>query len=432
MIFEDAHWGDPSSLELFGRLVDRIEHLKVLLIVTFRAEFKAPWVGRPHVSTMLLSRMTKRQIDVMVQRVVAGSRLTESMRWDIVERADGVPLFAEEIAKAALESESEGLAAQTIAAIPSSRQAVPASLHASLMARLDRLGPAKEIAQMGAAIGREFSHALLVAAAGKSEPELEASLDHLVQAGLLFRHGEPPHAVYLFKHALVQDAAYGTLLREPRRALHSRIAEAMESQFPDVAATQPELLAHHCAAAGLTEKAAILWGNASKQSLARSALAEAEAQFTRALALIGSLPGTPALRREQFDLQVGLANAQMHTKGYASVETKASFDKARSLIHDGELLGESVEDPLAAVSVLYGFWVGNFMAFNGTAMRELSDQLLVIAKAQAQAAPLILCTRLVGLSRLLTGDITQGLSYLNQSFVYYNPIEHLPYASRFG
>ena len=177
--------------------------------------------------------------------------------------------------------------------------AVPASLHASLMARLDRLGPAKEIAQIGAAIGREFSHALLAAVVRKPEAELQSALDRLIAAGLLFRQGVPPHATYLFKHALVQDAAYGTLLREPRRALHARIAETLESQFAEIAESQPELLARHCTEAGLIEKAAGLWGKAGQRSLARSALVEAERSAHTALAQIAGLPATPALRREQ-------------------------------------------------------------------------------------------------------------------------------------
>ena len=198
-----------------------------------------------------------------------------------------------------LEAESEGEAEQTAAAVPSPALAVPASLHASLMARLDRLGAAKEVAQIGAAIGREFSHALLASVVRQPEAELGSALDRLIAAGLLFRQGVPPHATYLFKHALVQDAAYGTLLREPRRALHARIAEALESQFPEIAENQPELLARHCTEAGLIEKAAGLWGKAGQQSLERSALVEAAEQFTRALDQIAALPSTPALRREQ-------------------------------------------------------------------------------------------------------------------------------------
>jgi class 3 adenylate cyclase len=251
MIFEDAHWTDPTSLEGLGRTVDRLRTVGVLLIVTYRPEFEPPWIGRPYVTSLTLNRLGDREIVAMIDRVTGNKALPESTRQDIIERTDGIPLFVEEMTKAVLEAESENEARKTVAAVPSSALAVPASLHASLMARLDRLGPAKEVAQIGAAIGREFSHPLLAAVVSKPEEELRSSLDRLVEAGLLFRQGVAPHATYLFKHALVQDASYGTLLRDPRRALHTRIAESLESQFPDVAENQPELLARHCTDAGL-------------------------------------------------------------------------------------------------------------------------------------------------------------------------------------
>ena len=357
MIVEDAHWVDPTSLEVFGRTVDQIKTLPVLLIVTFRPEFNAPWAGRSHVTSLALNRLGEREAAAIIARIVGNKELPADVMAEIVERTDGIPLFVEEMTKAVLEAESEGEARQTAAAIPSSALAVPASLHASLMARLDRLGPAKEVAQIGAAIGREFSHALLAAVARKPEAELRSALDRLIAAGLLFRQGVPPHATYLFKHALVQDAAYGTLLREPRRALHARIAETLESQFAEIAENQPELLARHCTEAGLIEKAAGLWGKAGQRSLARSALVEAAAQLTRALDQIATLPATPALRREQIKLQVALINALMHIKGYAAPETKAAAERARLLIEQAEALGEPPEDPLLLFSVLYGFWV---------------------------------------------------------------------------
>ena len=205
MIFEDAHWADPTSLEALGRAMDRLRTLPVLLLVTFRPEYQAPWIGRPHVTSLMLNRLTEREASAMIDRIVGNKPLPASIRKDIIERTDGIPLFVEEMTKAVLEADSE--AQQTAAAVPSSALAVPASLHASLMARLDRLGPAKELAQIGATIGREFSHALLAAVMQKPEAELQASLDRIVDAGLLFQQGVLPHATYLFKHALVQDAA---------------------------------------------------------------------------------------------------------------------------------------------------------------------------------------------------------------------------------
>jgi predicted ATPase len=257
--------------------------------------------------------------------------------------------------------------------------AVPASVHASLMARLDRLGPAKEVAQIGAAIGREFSHALLATVVCKPDPELASALDRLIGAGLLFRQGVPPYATYLFKHALVQDAAYSTLLRKRRRALHDRIAETLEGQF---AMIQPELLARHCTEAGLIEKAAYLWGKAGQRSLERSAYVEAVEQLTRALAQIATLPPTPALRREEITLQVALITPLAHGKGYAAPETKAALEPALLLIEQAEAPGEPPEDPLLVFSVLYGISVANFLAFNGEVQRELGAQFPALAEKQ--------------------------------------------------
>ena len=289
MIFEDIHWIDPTSLEALNLIVDRIKNLSALLIVTFRPEFNAAWAGQSRVTSLMLNRLGEHEAAAIIARLVGNKELPADVMAEIVERTDGIPLFVEEMTKAVLEAEGEGEARRTAAAVPSPALAVPASLHASLMARLDRLGSAKEAAQIGAAIGREFSHALLAAVVRKPEAELSAALDRLIAAGLLFRQGVPPHATYLFKHALVQDAAYGTLLREPRRALHARIAEALESQFAEIAERQPELLARHCTEAGLIEKAAGLWGKAGQRSLQRSALVEAGEQLTRALDQIAVL-----------------------------------------------------------------------------------------------------------------------------------------------
>jgi predicted ATPase/class 3 adenylate cyclase len=432
MIFEDAHWADPTSLEVFGRVVDRIQTLRVLLIVTFRLEFNAPWVGQAHVTAMTINRLTRHEAGAMIDRVVANKLLPAGIRQDIIERTDGIPLFVEEMTKAVVEAESEGEARQTVAAVPSTALAVPASLHASLMARLDRLGPAKEVAQIGAAIGREFSQALLVSVAHRPEAELESALNRAVEAGLLFRQGMPPHATYLFKHALLQDSAYGTLLREPRRALHVRIAEALESRFADLVESQPELLARHCTEAGLIEKAAGLWGKAGQLSLMRSALVEAAAQLTRALEQIATLPGTPALRREQIKLQVALANALMHTKGYAAPETKASLDQTNLYIEQAEVLGEPPEDPLLLFSILYGAWAANFVAFNGDALRELARQFLGLAQKQRATGPLMIGHRLMATSLAYTGDIAEGRAHYDQAIALYDPAEHRPLATRFG
>jgi class 3 adenylate cyclase/predicted ATPase len=433
MVFEDAHWADPTSLELFGRGVNRIANLPVLLLITFRSEFGPPWIGLPHVTNLTLNRLTQREIEAIIDYVAGNKPMPASIRQEIIERTDGIPLFVEEMTRAVLEAESQHAAEYVAAAIPSAAVAVPATLHASLMARLDRLGgPAKEVSQIGAAIGREFSHALLVAVMDKHEAELEAALARLVAAGVLFREGLPPHATYLFKHSLVQDAAYGTLLRGPKRALHSRIAETLESQFAEIAETQPELLARHCTEAGLIEKAAALWGKAGQRSLARSALVEAVEQVTRALDQITTSPATSALRREQIKLQLVLISAVMHVKGYAAPETRLAIERARLLIEQAEALGEPPEDPLLLFSVLYAFWGASYVAFNGDAVRELAAQFLALAEKKGATVPLMIGHRLMGTSLLCTGDMVESRAHYTQALALYDPVEHRSLAARFG
>ncbi len=432
MIFEDVHWIDPTSLEALGRAVDRIRSLGVLLIVTYRPEFEPPWIERAHVAALTINRLGERDIAAMIDRVTGNNQLPASIRQDIIERTDGIPLFVEEMTKAVLEAEGGGEARRTAAAVPFPASAVPATLHASLMARLDRLGPAKEIAQIGSAIGREFSHALLAAVARKPEAELDPALDRLILSGLLFRQGQPPDATYLFKHALVQEAAYGTLLREPRRALHARIAETLESQFTDIAEAQPELLARHCTEAGLIEKAAGLWGKAGERSLTRSALVEADELLTRALEQIATLPPTPATRREQIKLQAGLITPLMHVKGFAAPETKAAVERARLLIEQAEALGEPPDDPLLLFSVLFGFWIASYMTINCEAMRELAAQFMALADKHGAAVPIMIGHRLMGISLQCNGEIVQGRAQFDRALALYDAVEHRPLARRFG
>jgi predicted ATPase len=266
----------------------------------------------------------------------------------------------------------------------------------------------------------------------KPEAELKSALDHLMAAGLLFRQGVPPHATYLFKHALVQDAAYGTLLREPRGALHARIAEILESGFADIAENQPEVLARHCTEAGLIEKAAGLWGKAGQRSLTRSALVEAVEQFTRALAQIASLPSTPALRREEIKFQIALINPLIHIKGYGAPETKAGVERARLLMEQAEALGEPAEDPLLLFSVLYGNWVASYVGSNADVACELAEQLLALAEKQESTGPLMIGTSVMGTSLLRLGEFAKARAHHDKAFALYDPAEHRQLATRFG
>jgi predicted ATPase len=424
MVFEDAHWSDPTSLEALSRAVHRIA------FITFRPEFDPPWIGRPHETALTLNRLAEREVSMMIDRVVGSKPLPANVRRDIIERTDGVPLFVEEITSAVLEAESA--AKHVIAAILSTATEVPASLHASLMARLDRLGPAKEVAQIGAAIGREFSHALLSAVAQKPDAQLNSAVEALLAAGLVFRQGTPPDVIYLFKHVLVQDAAHGTLLREPRRALHARIVATLESQFTDIVERQPEVMARHCTEAGLIERAAHLWGKAGQRSLNRSALIEAVEQLSRALAHIAALPSNAELRREQIGLQVALINPLMHVKGYAAPETKEAAERARRLIEQAESNGEPPDEPLLLFSILYGFWVAHYVAFDGDVIRDLAAQFLTLAEERQSTLPLVTSHRLMGASYLHTGEIIKARTHLDKAIELYQPDEHRRGATLFG
>ncbi len=432
IVFEDAHWADPTTLELIGRLASHIANHRVLMVVSFRPEFEAPWIEQAHVTALTLNRLAPGDIDVMIDHIIGNNALPAAVRQDIIERTDGIPLFVEEMTKAVLETASEDAARRIAGSVPSPAMAVPASLHASLMARLDRLGGSKELAQIGAAIGREFSHELLAAVALRPEAKLEMQLDKLVRAGLLFRQGAPPDATYLFKHALVQDAAYGLLLREPRRHLHARIAETLESKFSETAENKPEMLARHWAEAGDIEKAAVLWGKAGQRSAERSALVEAAEQLKRALNLIKSLPHTPALRREEIKLQVELITPLIHVSGYATPETRAAEERALLLIEQARALGEPPEDPLLLFSALYGSWAANIVAFNGDVMRELAVQFLALAQKQTASAAVMVGHRLMGLTLLHAGNIEEGRAHLDRAIALHDPAEHFPLATRFG
>jgi predicted ATPase len=366
----------------------------------------------------------------MIDRVIGNNALPANIRKDIIERTDGIPLFVEEMTKAVLEAGGDLEAMQTAAAVPFPALAVPASLHASLMARLDRLGPAREVAQIGAAIGREFSHALLAAVVRKPEAELGSELDRLIRAGLLFRKGMPPHATYLFKHALVQDAAYGTLLRQPRRALHARISDTLEGQFADIAESQPEVLARHCTEAGLIARAASLWGKAGLRSKERSALVEAVEQLTRALGHIATLPSTPVLRREEIKLQVALIYPLQHVEGAAAPETKAAAERARLLIDHAEALGEPPEDPLLLLSALNALFSADVAAFNGDVALERAAQILALAEKQGGKVLPVRGHNAMGTVLVYTGHFAEAVVHYDQALALYDPVEHRPLATR--
>jgi class 3 adenylate cyclase len=374
-ILEDVHWSDPTSLEAFDWAVDRIQTLRVLLLATFRPEFTPPWIGRSHVAALTINRLTQREVDALIDRVIGNKQLPARVRRDIIEHTDGIPLFIEEMTKAVLEATSDSAAEHAATAVPAPAPVVPASLHASLLARLDRLGSAKEVAQIGAAIGREFPYELIAAVADRSEDALRVGLDQLVDAGLVFRRGSLPEATFLFKHALVQDAAYMTLLKSRRRHLHARIAQMVEERTPDRALAHPELVASHYAQAGLAEKAIDYWEKAGRLAVQRSTMAEAAAHFGKALESLASLPKGSQRRSSELGLQLELAGTLTAVKGWASREASEAYAHARELCRD-------VPEGPQLAAALNGLRSILLNRAEFAAARQVAEELLAVAECQ--------------------------------------------------
>ena len=420
-VVEDLHWADPTTLDLLRGIAERGARAPLFVLITARPEFRAPWGVRSHHSMISLAPLNRDQVQHMVGELAARHALPKEVVDGVTERTGGVPLFVEEVTRLLLERGEQ-----------SDIQAIPPTLQQSLMARLDRLGPAREVAQIGSVIGRDFSYALLRAVAGMDDTPLQAALDRLADADILLVQGLPPDADYRFKHALIQDAAYENLLKSRRLILHRRVGETLRDKFAGTAAAEPELLAHHFTQAGMTEAAIEWWGKAGQRSLERSALVEAAQQFTRALDQIATLPGTPALRREQIKLQVALITPLIHIKGYSAPETKAAIEQARLLLEQADALGETPGDPLALFEVLYGAFVANVMAFNADVSRDIAAHVLELAEKQSASFPRVLGHNHLGGSLMLRGEIAEARAHLDQATALYDPAEHRSLATRFG
>lgn len=331
-IFEDVHWMDPTSLELLTLIVQRVPQLRAMLLITARPEFVPPWPNHAHVTTLPLTRLNRRHGAALVERITTGKTLPEPVMEKILAQTDGVPLFIEELTKTVLESgllqEQEG---RYVLERPLPSFAIPTTLYASLMARLDRLAAVKDVAQIGAAIGREFSYELLSAVAGLPKEKLDEALDQLVGAELVFCRGEKLERIYTFKHVLVRDAAYAGLLKSHRAELHAAIAHAFERSFPDFVETEPETLAHHLTEAGLIRKAVDYWLRAGKKAAARSANIEAIAHLQRGIEAVNRLPDESGREALELDLQFALAPCLIATQGPASSQTMATFSRAHDL-----------------------------------------------------------------------------------------------------
>jgi class 3 adenylate cyclase/predicted ATPase len=424
-IFEDVHWIDPTSLEVLSRMVERVRKLNVLLVVTFRPEFDPPWAGQSHVTVLMLNRLGPHDCRDLLKGIVGNKELSGDVVDEIIARTDGVPLFVEELTKAVVEAGTIAAARDELAAIPTSPLVVPATLHASLMARLDRLGPAKEVAQIGAAMGREFSYELVSAVARCSEPELADALDRLTDASLLFREGTPPHATFLFKHALIQDAAYGTLLREARRDLHARIAKTLDENFPETRDTQPEILAHHYTEAGLTEAAMEWRRKAGDRALRRSAFVEAIAHLGKAIGLAEGAADESSQRLLRLQLQIAYGQAVMNARGYGAPETTAAFARAREL-------AAGIEDAAERYSAYYGAWASTYVRGELAPMRELAEEFLRDAACRPELPEAGVAHRVFGGTCWFQGDFVTARRHLEQALAGYDPERDRSLAFRFG
>jgi predicted ATPase len=421
VIFEDVHWIDPTSLELLDRFVERATPLPVLLLITFRPDFQPRWIGLPHVTMLTLSRLAPREASTLVHRVAGEHAMTTELVSEIVTRTDGVPLFLEELTKTILETSHSG---QTLAPAPVSSPIpnfdLPATLQASVMFRLDRVGAAgKRVAQTGAAIGREFSYDLLSAIVGGTDSDLQPALGRLVSSGLVSQRGEPPYSVYTFKHALVQDAAYGTMLRGQKQRLHARIAEALESSTRDGVVREPEILARHLTEAQHTERAVGFWLKAGERAAQRSASREAIKHLTSGLQALSTLPESPKRDRTELAFQIGLGTAQIAVHGYASAETGSAFGRARSLC---DRLGE--EEPLLAT--LSGEFVYYFVRGDYPMMSRLNDEALHAAGRLASPALRLASRRLTAITAMYSGRFGVARSEFEHILRLYDARSHRP------
>jgi class 3 adenylate cyclase/tetratricopeptide (TPR) repeat protein len=415
-LLEDAHWIDPSSLDLFGRLVERAPELPVLLVISFRPEFSPPWFGRPNVTAHALDRLGRRHSLEMIRRISGGKPLPDEVLEQIVAKTDGVPLFVEELTKTVLESDllrEEGSGYVLRSSL--SPLAIPSTLQDSLMSRLDRLAAVRDIAQIGAAIGREFSHCLIEAVAPISGPALQIALDQLVASELIYRRGEPPNATYVFKHALVQDAAYGSLLRGRRQTIHADIARAMCERFADRVESAPALIAHHFTEAGLREPAARYWLKATEQALSHSAYREANRYVDSGLAQLPALEEGPTRQSLALALQLARANALVPLSGYDAPDTMAALTEAKRLLDSG------VGDDLQRFSVLYGLCAANFFAARLEPAHALAQQIVDFAEKQDDAAYKLVGHRLLGTTLVLIGRYREALENLERAEAHRNP-----------
>ena len=424
--WEDLHWADPTTLEVLGLVVEQAPTVPMLHVLTYRPEFSPPWPQRSHITPLVLNRLERPQVEALIAQRAGGKTLPAEVVQHIVAKTDGVPLYVEELTKMLLASALlREEADQYVLTGPLRTVAIPDTLQDALMARLDQLNRAKEVAQLGAVLGREFAYELLQAIAPQDEDTLQAGLAQLVAAELLYQRGRPPRARYLFKHALIQDAAYASLLKSTRQQVHQQIAQVLEAQFPALVETQPELVAQHYTAAGCTEQAVVYWQRAGQQASDRSAHLEAISHVTTGIELLKTLPETPEHTQHALTLHIALGAALLMTKGQAAPEVEQAYTQARALCQQ---VGETPE----LVPVLFGLWRFYLVRPQLHTARELGETLLRLAQQAHDPALAVIAHYALGSTWFWLGALPAARQHLEEGIARYTPDQRRAPAFRMG
>jgi class 3 adenylate cyclase/predicted ATPase len=419
LVFEDLHWADPTTLDLLRGLAERAALAPLFIVATARPEFRPPWSIRSHHGTISLAPLDRSQVRDMVAELSARHALPKEVVENVAARTGGVPLFVEEVTRLLLErgGEQGGI------------HAIPSTLQQSLMARLDRLGAAREVAQIASVIGRGFSYSLLRDVAGVEEGALRAALEKLAEADIVLVQGLPPDSDYRFKHALIQDAAYENLLKSRRQALHRRVAETLRDRFADTAAAEPEVLAHHFTQAGMTDAAIEWWGKAGDQALRRSAFQEAIAHLGKAIEMAdnsaGAAPQTATPADARVKLQTNFGAALIAARGDASPETTAAFARAREL-------AAAVADPMERLSANYGLWVGSLSRGEVGPLRAIAEAVLRDIEGKPASLEVAVAHRLAGTTEWYLGNFELARAHVGQALAMFDPVRDRDQSYRFG
>ncbi len=406
-IFEDAHWLDPSTLELLELIISRLDHARLLLIVSCRPEFHPAWISHTNATLHSLTRLSHGEVKTMIRDILRGGSIPQPLVDQIIEKADGVPLFIEELTNSMLSTPSR-LRGNLERTVRTSLLRVPDTLSDALMERLDRVAPSRRLAQIAAVIGREFSADLLSAASQVDEGEMLSALSLLEQADIIYRADISPSIRFAFKHVLLRDAIYDSLLRSKRQQIHADIAAILKHDFPELAENQPEVLAYHYQEAGDDRQAIRCWSESGQRALAHSANVEAIANFRRALRLLNALPETVERTRQEISIQLALGIPLIAVRGYASVETREAFSRARALCLE---LGDIPE----YFQALFGLWGHSWMGGKNDEALSMAEEFLLRSRALSDPVPLMVAHRVMGSTLLTVGDFRSSAKHFEET-----------------